>query len=137
MKTLFYCIGIDVDKTSFKTSLMVRMDPSYQIKASRTFGNTNSGYRDLIIWVEKLAFYLHSKGQKVHVVLATKARRYIQSLGIRSKNDKIDAQGLASMGLQQPLEEWKPCSKNIYQLRSLTRQLEVLQEARTNFLNQL
>lgn len=102
MKTLFYCIGIDVDKTSFKTSLMVRMDQSYQIKASRTFGNTTSGYRDLIIWVEKhikdsktgvsfvmeatgvyhehLAFYLHGKGQKVHVVLATKARRYIQSL---------------------------------------------------------
>lgn len=41
------------------------------------------------------------------------------------------------MGLQQPLEEWKPCSKSIYQLRSLTRQLEVLQKARTSFLNQL
>jgi len=41
------------------------------------------------------------------------------------------------MGLQQELEPWKPCSKDLLLLRSLTRQLEMLQESRTLFRNQL
>jgi transposase len=61
----------------------------------------------------------------------------MQSLGLKSKTDKIDAHGLADMAMQQELEQWKPCSKNILLLRSLTRQLEMLQETRTAFKNQL
>ena len=60
-----------------------------------------------------------------------KASRY------RSKNDKIDAQGLAVMGLQQTFKAWQPCSTQIYTLRSLTRQLEALQNSKTVFNNEL
>jgi len=60
---------------------------------------------------------------------------------MRSKNDKIDAQGLSPMGLQQQglpqqLPVWKPLSKNLYQLRLLTRQHQRLQELKTQSTNQ-
>jgi len=58
-------------------------------------------------------------------------------LGIRSKTDQIDAKGLAIMGLEQTLEVWQPASKKLLELRSLTRQIEILQEHRTAFKNQL
>jgi transposase len=154
-----YCVGIDIDKTTFKACLVSREKDADRVKASRTFPNSPKGFGELSVWVgkqtkgksadtrfvmeatgvyhEHLAFHLHGKGWRVHVVLATKAKRYMQSLGIKSKNDKIDAQGLAMMGLQHGLSIWTPCSENIYALRSLTRQMEVLQEARTGFLNQL
>jgi hypothetical protein len=50
---------------------------------------------------------------------------------LRSKNDKIDAQGLSRLGLEQQLPVWKPLSKNLYQLRLLTRRHQRLQELKT------
>lgn len=61
----------------------------------------------------------------------------MQSLGLRSKNDNIDASGLSRMRAEQTLDLWKPLSKNIYVLRSLTRHLENLQKPRVSFNNQL
>ncbi|NLU40402.1 MAG: IS110 family transposase, partial [Bacteroidales bacterium] len=56
----------------------------------------------------------------VFVVVPNKARKYLQSLGHKSKNDKIDATGLACMCLQNKFEPWKPISKFYYELRLLT-----------------
>lgn len=156
----FYCIGIDVDKTTFKACLMARSSAGNStVKASKTFSNKAGGIKELLVWNEKhckeievprsfvmeatgvyhehLAYYLDSQKQCVHVVLPNKAKRYMQSLGIRSKNDKIDAQGLATMGIQQELEQWKPISKQLYSLRSLTRQIESLQDTKTVISNPL
>ena len=59
----------------------------------------------------------------------------MQSLGLKTKNDKIDAKGLSQMGAEQKLSRWMPFSKNIYHLRLLTRQNEDLQKQRTVILN--
>ncbi len=56
---------------------------------------------------------------------------------IRVKTDKIDAQALAQMGAEQNLPLWQPYSKEIYRLRSLTRQNEDLQKERTIILNRI
>ncbi len=86
---------------------------------------------------EQLAWYLHQQGYKVSVILPTKAKRYLQALGLKSKNDKIDAIGLSRMGCEQCLSFWQPISENLYRLRSLTRLLESLNEQKSVFSNQL
>ena len=89
------------------------------------------------IYYEQLARFLYEKEFAVMVILPTKAKRYLQAIGNKSKNDKIDAKGLARMGLEQRLPLWQPLSKNIYRLRLLTRQLEDFNNQQTVFLNQL
>jgi transposase len=61
----------------------------------------------------------------------------MQSLGLKSKNDKIDAQGLSRMAAEQRLEQWVAPAESVMLLRGITRQRESLQEARTQFNNQL
>lgn len=159
-KVIAYCIGMDVDKNTFKACLIARLvSGQILVKASKTFNNNETGFKELLEWVEKhykqtdthrsflmeatgvyhehLAYFLHQQNQRVHIVLANKAKNYMKSLGIRSKNDKIDAQGLATMGVQQHLEDWKPISDKLYSLRSITRHAEALQHSKTIFSNQL
>jgi transposase len=155
-----YSLGLDVDKTSFKACLKVKeINSKSLVKATKTFSNTIQGFKELDQWIKKhkklpddqlkitmeatgvyhehLAWHLHQLNYLVYIILPLRAKRYMQSLGLKSKNDKIDAQGLADMGMQQELDQWKPCSKNLLLLRSLTRQTEMLQESRTAFRNQL
>lgn len=160
MEHIIYSVGIDVDKKSFKACLKNKEGNKRSVvKATRTFINNPQGFRDLQEWIEKnrkgketslsftmeatgvyhepLAWHLYGLEYRVHIVLPTRAKRYMQSLGIRSKNDPIDATGLADMGLQQELTPWKPASESILALRSLTRQVEMFQETRTTLRNQL
>lgn len=60
-----------------------------------------------------------------------------KSLGLKSKNDKIDSIGLARMGAEQNLPLWEPMSKLFYQLRALTQELESLNQTKTVLTNQL
>lgn len=66
-----------------------------------------------------------------------KASYYIKALGIKTKTDGVDAQGLATMACQQRLETWKPISEAMYKLRQLTRQHTQLQELKTQLHDQL
>jgi transposase len=160
MCQVHYTLGLDLDKASLKACLKVKEASSKSlVKATKTFSNTFQGFKELDQWIKKhkkfvdsplkiimeatgvyhehLAWHLYQLNYQVHIILPLRAKRYMQSLGIKSKNDKIDAQGLADMCLQQELKPWKPCSKNLLLLRSLTRQLEMLQESRTIFRNQM
>jgi transposase len=151
-------VGLDVSSREFKAAFDV-MDSQQQvkIKATHSFENASGGFKELDRWVQKhsdptapitftmeatgvyyenLAWHLHQKGHTVSVVLPNKARKYMQSLGIKSKNDTIDAKGLALMGAQQQLKPWKPVSEQLLQLRHLTRHLESLQRLSTVFGNQ-
>lgn len=159
MKKLKYSVGIDMSKNDFKACLSV-IDESQRVtvKSSRTFPNSQTGFSELLKWVtkyhekeipifflveatgvyhEQLAWFLYIKGMSISVILANRAKRYLQSLGVKSKNDKIDAKGLAQMCAEKSLASWSPISKNIYQLRALTRLHEDLQNQRTTLINQL
>lgn len=61
----------------------------------------------------------------------------MESLGLKSKNDRIDAKGLARMGCEQKLEEWSPLSPYYQKLRTYTRLHEDIQQKRTDTTNQL
>jgi transposase len=158
--SLKYAVGLDMAKNKFDACL-ASIDEAQKvtIKSSKSgISNTAKGFDELKAWIQKhftpgipvvfcleatgiyyepLAWYLHQQGDYVAVLLPNKARHYIQSLGIKSKNDKIDAKGLAIMAAQQQLKRWQPLSNQIYRLRQLTRFYQQLQESRTSFRNQL
>jgi transposase len=160
MNYLKYSVGIDVSKADFKANIsVIDIHQKVSVKASSTFNNTSDGFEKFMVWTKKhhketnipihflmeatgvyyenLAWFLFKLEQKVSVILPNKAKKYLQSLGHKSKNDKIDAKGLAQMGAEQNLGLWQPISKNIYVLRSLTRLHESFSVQLNGIKNQL
>ncbi len=158
MSLLKYSLGIDVDSQKLKCCLgSIDTVQVHKVLASRTFENGLQGFKELVLWLKKhckeklpvvitmevtgvyheqLANYLHEEGYVVSVVLANRAKKYMESLGFKSKTDKIDARGLSRMGAEQSLERWRPIREEILALRSLTRHRQALTEALTVFSNQ-
>jgi len=157
---LKYSVGLDI--SGKKIDLCISVIDTQQkvvVKSSRTVSNTMAGFTELDSWVQKhhkdksiplvtcmeatgiyyenCALYLFRKGYKVSVILPNKAKKYFQALGMKSKNDSIDAKGLAQMGAEQALAIWQPFGEYFYALRTLTRQYQNLQEQRTVLTNQL
>jgi transposase len=155
-----YSVGIDISMKSFHVCLSV-IDAQQHVKvlSSTVLANTVEGFKSLDKWIakhykhqevplvftieatgvyyEQCAMYLFKAGYQLAIVLPNKAKKYLQAIGLKSKNDKIDAKGLARMGAEQCLELWQPMSDFFYKLRTLTRQHQSLQELRTSLGNQL
>jgi transposase len=147
MKTFNVCLSV-IDKVQ-----------EVKVKASKKFNNNAAGFKELSGWIKKhykhtdvpfsivmeatgvyyeqCAMYLFKQGCRIAVVLPNKAKKYLQARGIKSKNDKIDARGLAQMGAEQKLEPWQPMDEFFFTLRTLTRHHESLQVLKTNINNQL
>lgn len=155
-----YSLGIDISSGTFDSNLsVIDSDQNVKVIASHKFANTQNGFAECHKWVtkhwkqkdirlvvtmeatgvyyENCALFLFKKGYTVAVVLPNKAKKYLQSTGLKSKNDKIDAKGLARMGAEQSLRFWEPMTEFFYQLREFTRQHQSLQEHRTILLNQI
>lgn len=159
MRNLKYSIGIDVSMKDFACCLSVIDDQQdVKVKASHKFPNSSTGFASLLEWVkrhckdrisivfvmeatgvyhEQLAWFLHAKGHLVSILLPNKAKKYLQAGGSKSKNDQIDARGLAQIGAEKKLEVWTPPSENLYVLRAYTRQHQSLNELHTSVSNQL
>jgi transposase len=159
VSSIKYSVGIDMSKADFQAVMLLQNnDLSTIVKGSRKFANTDAGFREFAGWIarhrksdipvhqtveatgnyhENFAFYFDYQKFVVNEVLPDKAKKYLQSLGYKSKNDKIDARGLAQMGAEQKLRQWQPFSENIYGLRALTRYCEQLTADRTGYGNQL
>lgn len=154
-----YSIGVDGAKDKFDVCLMsVDTSLNSKVKASKKFSNTPAGFKEFLLWIrkhckeavlvqvlmeatgvyhEKLAIWLTDQELEVFVVLPNKARKYMQALGLKTKNDTVDAKGLALMCIQHKFEAWKPIGKYNYELRSLTRHYQSTQELKTVYMNQL
>ena len=159
MTKLKYSIGIDISKEGFNACVsVIDHQQKVSIQSTSNFKNSHSGFKAFHSWVnrhlkeelpahflmeatgiyyEQLAWFLYNKGFAVSVLLPNKAKKYLQSLGLKSKNDKIDAKGLARMCAEQALPLWKPLSKNIYKLRALTRLHEDLSIQTTSIQNRM
>jgi transposase len=158
-KILKFSLGIDVSKDKLDCNLSYINDlQEVNTKASRTFNNTPVGIRDLIVWFkrhwkedaplvvvmeatgvyhENVAYRLDDIQLNIAVVLPNKSKKYMESLGYKSKNDTIDARGLARMGAERSLSLWQKPSKSIYMLRSLCREHGSLQDELTEIRNQM
>jgi transposase len=156
---LKYSVGFDCSKDDYEACVsIIDSEQKVTIKATRKFKNTKKGFEDSEYWVSKhhkekvpivivmeatgnyyenLAFFFHQKGYRVNVVLPNKAKKYMESRGIKTKNDPVDARGLSQMGAEQQLRKWEPYSEDIYKLRMLTRQDERLSSYKTQLSNQL
>lgn len=155
---LRFCVGLDISKDDLQVCLsVIDADGRVTVKGTTKVANQLSGFTTLMNWVsrhhkldlplryvmestgvyhEAVAWHLYQHDQSISILLPNQAKYYLKSLGYKSKNDKLDAQGLSRMGLEQQLPLWKPLSKNIYQLRLLTRQHQRLQELKTQCTNQ-
>lgn len=155
-----YAIGLDVASKKIN-ACMVSVDSIQQIttKASTVISNSLKGFQTLDAWIKKhqkdkeiplvicmeatgvyhenCALFLHEKRYCVAIVLPNKSKKYIESLGYKTKNDEVDAKGLAQMAAQQHLKKWQPLNGFYYQLRGYTRQHQALTEQKTVFKNQL
>jgi transposase len=154
-----YSLGIDMGFKTFHACLsLIEDDQQVKVKASTSFSNNAQGFKLLIDWInkhykqkelpllivmeatgvyyERCALTLFLAGYKVSVVLPNIAKKYLGSIGQKSKNDKIDAKGLSRMGAERKLDEWQPMQDFFYTLRSYTRQHESLQQTKTILNNQ-
>lgn len=155
-----YSLGVDVDSENLECVLM-RMDShrSVKVAASRKFANDRKGFEALLAWLtakrkvaeaqvqitleasgvyhEPLCYFLDDHGHKLSIVLPNKAKHYMRSLGFKSKNDKIDARGLAQMGAEQQLDVWEPASPHMMELRACLRYRASKQEMITQLSNEL
>jgi len=156
LDVLKFHVGIDISKTKFDAALgFVNYEQKTKLIASHVFTNSKEGFLDLVNWVSKktfaetpisysmeatgvyyenLAFYLNENGFQVHVLVPSIAKKYIQSIGVKTKTDKIDSKSLMQLGLERNLKKWTAPDKYFYQLRILTR--ESLIKERTQLLNQ-
>jgi len=152
-------VGVDVAKDDLKVALShLTIDYRKVVRSTRTFPNTAKGFQQLQAWVsvkqnpslaphftmeatgvyyEGLAYFLYEQGCSLHVVLPNHAKKYGQSLGIKSKTDKLDAKTLAQMGLERELRLWQPVSSSLLGLKQLTRERDALVRNRTTTANQL
>ncbi len=159
MEFLKYGLGIDMAMEKFDACIsIIDKLQRVMIRAQCSFPNNKKGFEALIAWVnrntkfqipvaylmeatgiyyEQLAWFLHNNNCSVSVVLPNKAKKYKDALGLKSKNDRIDAKGLAQMACEQNHTAWKPLSSNIYLLRLITRQIQSVAEQSTVLKNQL
>jgi transposase len=157
---LKYSVGLDI--ASKKIDICMSVIDSNQrvvVVSSKSFLNTLKGFKDMDDWIvknhknkevplvlcmeatgvyhENCALYFSERKYNTSIILPNKAKHYLISLGLKSKNDSIDARGLSKMGAEQCLDLWKPMGKFFYELRQYTRQNQNLQEQKTVFNNQL
>lgn len=159
MDFLKYGIGIDMAMEKFDVcTSIIDKQQQVMIRSQCSFSNNIKGFETFILWVtkntklpipavylieatgiyyEQLAWFLHLKNCSVSVILPNKAKKYKEALGLKSKNDRIDAKGLAQMASEQNNTTWKPLTSNIYLLRLITRQIQSISEQSTVLKNQL
>ena len=156
---LKYSVGLDVSSKKINACIsIIDEKQKVSVKSSCVIANTIKGFETLQEWIikhkkeiipvvvcmeatgiyhENCAYYLYEKGLDVSIILPNKAKKYIEAIGLKSKNDSIDAKGLAQMGAEQCLETWQPMGTFFYELRLLTRQHQNVTELKTVLKNQL
>ena len=151
-------VGIDVSKATITVAVAQKMlDQSVVIKFTKTFANNLSGFESMAKWIsqfsdasmaihycmeatgvyyESLAYWLFEGQKPVSVILAKQAKKYAESLNIKSKTDDIDARVLAQMGVERMLSLWSPASLQLRNLKQLSRERNALKDEQTAIKNQ-
>jgi transposase len=128
---LKYSVGLDI--ACKKIDVCISVIDSHQrvsVLSGKSFLNTLNGFKAMEDWIvknhkqkdvplvlcmeatgvyhENCALYFSERKYKTSIILPNKARHYFISLGLKSKNDSIDAKGLSRMGAEQCLALWQP-----------------------------
>ena len=152
-------VGIDVSKSSITVAIAQKMlDQSVVIKSTKTFVNNLSGFEAMTKWIqqftdrslvihycmeatgvyyESLAYWLFESQKPVSVILAKQAKKFAESLNVKSKTDDIDARVLAQMGVDRVLSLWSPASTQMRNLKQLSRERSALKDEQSAIKNKL
>jgi len=152
-----YYLGIDVAKQTLDVVLL--LDPESLKKRQKTVPNTPAGYQVLVAWYqhqtgttpeacqvileatgpyhEAVAWALHEAGFPVSVVNPKVIKDFAKGLGIKAKNDGLDALILARFGYLIKPARWQPPPPEYRRLTVLLRRLEALETDRQREFNRL
>jgi len=160
VKYLRYGLGIDVSKKYFHSTFCAVLEGD-QIKVlkSKRFLNTIAGFQAYEEWLKKqmksnvlplrilmeatgvyhenLLYFLYERGYAVVLETGRRVKRYLEVIGYKSKNDKLDGKGMAEMACKGFGNLWKPISKHIIKVRATLRLRKSLIQTRVRFSNQL
>lgn len=152
-------VGIDISMDDFHACIKLRTETDdIKIKGTRTFENTEKGFKECLSWAlkqqkgncslrfimeatgvyyENLAYFLYANDQRVSVVLANKIKNYVKSLNVKTKTDKVDSKVIAGFGIERKLEDWQPMSPVYKNLRDLCRELLSIKKEKQRAKSQL
>lgn len=152
--------GNDISKDNIVVSLGILFsDLKQKFSGTKSFKNTLSGHKELLKWVNKnrlstqaplwfvmeatgvyhenLAYYLAQHDCLVTVLLPNKAKNFIKTLDNKSKTDELDAMALAQFGLEKNLRKWQIPDKFYRELRSLSREYQIVNSLSTETKNRM
>lgn len=143
-KKLKQCLGIDVSKSNLSICLgVLNTNLEKEFIGHSDVNNDLSGFKVMVSWIRKavdnnvelvvlmeatgvyhqrVCQYLYNQGYKVSVMQSGRVKRYAQSLDQRSKTDALDSRMLSMLGLERSLRPWRPPSKELQELRALSRE---------------
>lgn len=157
MEIIKQSIGIDVSKDQLEVIFKEKTSKGTRIKGSTKFDNNAEGFKKMLYWCykrevgdnivyileatgvyhEEILYYLYEAGKKVSVELPQRIKYFAKSLGIKTKNDKIDSGVIADYGMQRELRLWKAPSKSFREIRALSREHTALKQLKTQAHNRL
>ncbi len=160
MEIIKYGIGIDMSKDKFHVCVMTLYNGGVlKVKAQRKFGNNLNGFKILVEWIEKnrkekhlacqilmevtgvyhedLLYYLFDKGYSVCLEMGKRVKRYLEMIGHKSKNDKLDGRGMAQMACERKGKLWQPGSPKLLKIRDLLRHRKSLMQSKNQYENRL
>ncbi len=156
--------GLDISKDKFHTCFGVMLsDGTFVIKGTKSFNNTPSGISAFIEWLNKhhkkyskaedlpfqivmettgvyhelICSHLHNASMPVCLEVASRVKKYLQSVGQYSKTDKEDARGICRMACERKMKRWQPFSSKIIKIRTALRHRKSLIETRNGLTNRL
>ena len=143
----FY-VGIDVSKK--KIDCLWLRDPQTLKVKSKVFPNQQSGFEQLLTWMEKtlspqaeqihvimeatgvyheaLAHALFDHGIRVSIVNPAFVHDFAKGLGLRNKTDQQDAKLLARYGAMTSPALWQPAAPEIRELKALLSRLDAVEK---------
>ena len=133
-----FVLGCDVSKNKLDCTLF--LDPTGEKRKYKAVPNTTDGVNTLLAWVTKqgipleqlhvvmeatsiyhevAAMALFNAKVKVSVVNPAQVRNFARSMGVRTKNDKVDSAVLARFGVSMQPPAWQPAPEEVRKLQAL------------------
>jgi transposase len=150
MKRLDWC-GIDVAKNSLAVAVLRAGETAPR---EETFPNDRRGRKRLVRWLVRpgrpvraclestgtygrdLAILLaQTAGVEVMVANPRRVKRFAESEGKRSKNDRVDARVILEFARRMEFVAWEPPSQLAWDLQAISRRLGALAQARAREKN--
>ena len=154
---MLFASGLDVSKKH--VDAVILLDEEGHKKRHKRFSNNAQGHAQLIAWIqhhsaaelsdcqmvmeatgpyhETLALALYQAGAVVSVINPKRLKDFASGLGLKAKNDSLDAFAIARYGQLCHPPAWQPDPPEYRYLKELLSRLEALQTDRQRERNRL